>query len=144
MATRIQVIFDCADPAALARFWAEALHYKLDDPPEGFATWPEALQAWGVPESEWNSASALVDPQGVGPRFYFQRLPTPKPEKNRVHVDLEVGGGPDVPREESDPKIDAEVERLTALGATRIREGEELGQRWVVMQDPEGNEFCVV
>ena len=144
MATRIQVIFDCADPDRLARFYAAALGYKVQDPPEGFATWQDALKAWNVPESEWNSASAVVDPEGAGPRIYFQRLPTPKPEKNRVHIDLEISGGEKTPKEERDRKIDAEVERLKGLGAARIREGEEFGGRWVVMQDPEGNEFCVV
>lgn len=144
MATTIQVVFDCADPDRLARFWAAALHYQLQDPPPGFASWQEALKAWGVPEEQWNSASAIVDPEGAGPRIYFQQLPTPKPAKNRVHVDVYAGGEHSLPLEERLRRIEAEVERLTALGATRLRDGEERGQRWVVMQDPEGNEFCVV
>ncbi len=144
MATRIQVVFDCADPDRLARFWAAALGYKLQDPPEGFASWQEALKAWNIPEDQWNSASAVVDPEGAGPRIYFQQVATPKTGKNRVHLDIEVGGPREAPADERNARIDAEVERLTALGATRIREGEEFGGRWVVMQDPEGNEFCVV
>jgi len=49
MATGIQVVMDCADPANLAAFWAEALHYKLQDPPDGFATWQDWLKAHGIP-----------------------------------------------------------------------------------------------
>src|SRR5688500_1647921 len=75
MATAIQVVFDCADPGRIAAFWAEALHYKLQDPPEGYASWPEFLTAIGVPEDEFNSASAVVDPEGRGPRIYFQQVP---------------------------------------------------------------------
>src|SRR5437660_1735063 len=63
---KTQIVFDCADPDRLARFWAEALHYKVQDPPHGFATWQAALKAWNVPEEEWNSASAIVDPGGHG------------------------------------------------------------------------------
>jgi hypothetical protein len=143
MAAKVQIVFDCENPKALSEFWAEALGYKLDDPPSGFATWQEALKAWGVPEERWNSASAVVDPAGVGPRLFFQQLDNPKRGKNRVHLDIEAGGELSLPREERDRRIDAEVARLEGLGAVRQREGEEFA-RWVVMLDPEGNEFCVV
>ena len=143
MATSVQIVFDCADPDRLARFWAEALHYKLQDPPEGFATWDEALIAWGVPEDRRNSASAIVDPDGAGPRIFFQQVSTPKTGKNRVHLDVNVGGGPGTPPEEHQARIEKEAERLIALGATRQRAGEEFGHTWFVLQDPEGNEFCV-
>ncbi|MFN3650576.1 MAG: VOC family protein [Armatimonadota bacterium] len=143
MAKRVQVVFDCLDPARLSRFWAEALGYRLSPPPEGFGSWEEALTAWGVPREEWNSASAVEDPEGAGPRIYFQRVETPKREKNRVHLDVDASGGTGTPAEERWPRIQAEVERLRALGAVSMREGEQLGVRWVVMQDPEGNEFCV-
>ena len=93
MATAFQVVLDCADPGSLAEFWATALHYQVQEPPEGFATWEDALVAWGVPESEWNSRSAVVDPDGTGPRVFFQQVPEPKQVKNRVHLDLHVGGG---------------------------------------------------
>ena len=73
MAIPIQVTFDCADPERVASFWAEALGYKLQDPPEGYASWPDFLTAIGVPEAEWNRASAIVDPEGRGPRIYFRR-----------------------------------------------------------------------
>ena len=143
MATNVQIVFDCTSPDRLARFWAEALHYQLDAPPEGFATWEEALKAWGVPEEERDSASAIVDPEGAGPRIYFQRVAAPKTGKNRVHLDLNEGGGSRAPAEERRQRIGAAVERLAALGATRLRVHDEGPEFWVVMQDPEGNEFCV-
>jgi hypothetical protein len=143
MAIPIQVTFDCADPEPVASFWAEALGYKLQDPPEGYASWPDFLTAIGIPEAEWNRASAIVDPEGRGPRIYFQRVPEPKVVKNRVHLDVNVGGGPETPADERRTRVDAAVERLSALGATKIRPYEENGEYWVVMQDPEGNEFCL-
>src|SRR5205814_4472333 len=68
-------------------------HYKVQDPPAGFATWEAALRAWHVPEEEWHSTSAIVDPEGRGPRSLFQLMDTPKPGKNRLHLDLNVSGG---------------------------------------------------
>jgi hypothetical protein len=144
VATDIQVVIDCADPATLARFWADALHYKLQDPPDGFETWQDFLRAEGLPEEAWNDASAIVDPESAGPRIYFQRVPEPKVVKNRVHLDLNVGPGIAAPMEDRQRSVDAEVERLKAAGATVMRAGSvERGEYWVVMQDPEGNEFCV-
>jgi catechol 2,3-dioxygenase-like lactoylglutathione lyase family enzyme len=144
MATSIQVVFDCADPARLARFWSEALGYRLQDPPQGFESWEAWLADQGVPEADWNAASAVVDPDGVGPRIYFQRVPEPKSVKNRVHLDLNVGGGHAAGLDENRRLVDAEVDRLTGLGASVFRPGSvERGEYWVVMQDPEGNEFCV-
>ncbi len=64
MATGIQVVFDCADPDSMARFWAEVIGYKLQDPPTGYGSW----EHWA-----WNDASA-VDPDNRGPRLYFQRV----------------------------------------------------------------------
>jgi catechol 2,3-dioxygenase-like lactoylglutathione lyase family enzyme len=144
MATDIQVVIDCADPDRLARFWAEALGYKLQDPPEGFASWDEFLDSIGIPEDQRGNASAVVDPDGTGPRFYFQRVPEGKVVKNRVHVDLNVGGGPGTSLEDRTKRVDGEVERLQAIGAAVFRPGSvEHGEYWVVMQDPEGNEFCL-
>jgi glyoxalase superfamily protein len=65
MARKVQIVFDCRDPASLSKFYAEALHYKVQDPPEGYRSWEEALKDWGVSEEEWNSASAIVDPEGA-------------------------------------------------------------------------------
>jgi hypothetical protein len=135
MAKTVQVAIDCADPAALSRFWAEVLGYVLNPPPEGHDSWESWLSAMGVPESEWNSASALIDPEGAGPRIYFQRVPEGKAGKNRLHLDVRVGGGR--------AGIGSEADRLVALGASVVGEKEERGELWVVMQDPEGNEFCL-
>ena len=143
MATQVQVTFDCADPAALSTFWAAALGYRLQDPPEGFATWEAFLTDLGVPEDEWNSAGAVVDPDGGGPRLYFQRVPEPKTVKNRVHLDLNVGGPLGTPLDERKTAVDREVKRMTDLGAEVVRDVEERGEFWVVMRDPEGNEFCL-
>jgi Glyoxalase-like domain len=143
MATGVQVVFDCADPSRLARFWAEALGYKLDDPPAGYQRWEDWLRDQGIPEERWNDASAAVDPDGAGPRIYFQRVPEPKTVKNRVHLDLDVSGGASVPIERRREQVEAEAERLTGIGATRLRAVEEFGVYWVVMHDPEANEFCV-
>ena len=143
MATSIQVTFDCADPDRLATFWAAALGYQKQEPPEGYATWPEFLAAQGVPEDQWNAASAVVDPDGLGPRLFFQRVPEPKASKNRVHLDVNVGGDRTTPPDERRQRVDAEVERLSRIGATELRAHEEHGEYWIVMQDPEGNEFCL-
>jgi Glyoxalase-like domain len=143
MATSFQVVFDCADPDRLATFWAAALHYKLQDPPEGYASWQEFLAALNIPQEEWNAASAIVDPDGVSPRIYFQRVAERKTVKNRVHLDVNAGGGRSVTEAERWGRVNAEVERLIGLGAARLRVGEAHGERWVVMQDPEGSEFCV-
>jgi hypothetical protein len=144
MATRVQITFDCVDPARQAGFWAEALHYRLPDPPEGHASWDDWARAEGIPEAQWNDASAIEDPDGAGPRLYFQRVPEAKVAKNRVHLDVNAGGGSDVPANEHRQRVDAEVGRLKALGATDERGAMEIrGEYWVRMNDPEGNEFCV-
>jgi hypothetical protein len=143
MATQVQVTFDCANPGALSRFWAAALGYRLQDPPEGFPTWEAFLADLGVPKDEWNSASAVVDPDGAGPRLYFQRVPEPKAAKNRVHLDLNVGGPPGSPLDERKAAVDREAERMVELGAELVRPAEERGEYWIVMRDPEGNEFCL-
>jgi hypothetical protein len=143
VATGVQIVFDCADPARMAAFWAAAVHYKLQDPPPGFVSWPAFLKAQGIPESEWNSANAVVDPDGAGPRLFFQRVPEGKTVKNRLHLDLNVGGPRDAPHDERGRRIDTEVERLVGLGARKARVVAERGEYLVNMQDPEGNEFDV-
>jgi hypothetical protein len=87
----------------------------------------------GVPEDQQQSAYAVVDPAGAGPRLFFQRVPEQKTAKNRVHLDVNVGKD----------RLDAKVAELVALGATEHGRREELGSSWVVMRDPEGNEFCL-
>lgn len=143
MAIPFQVTIDCTDPGRLAQFWAAALDYVIEPPPEGFDSWQEALTAWEVPESEWNSASAIVDPSGVGPRVFLQQVPEPKAAKNRLHLDLRISSGPGTPIDQRQSQTAPAVERLVRLGASELRRVEELGSYWVVLQDPEGNEFCV-
>ena len=75
MSREFQVTFDAADPAALAAFWAEVLGYQVQEPPPGFDSWDAALEAWGVPPERRNDASAVVDPDGAGPRVFIQRVP---------------------------------------------------------------------
>ncbi len=140
----LQVTFDCADPATLSRFWAEVLGYRLDDPPEGFATWEEALEAFKVPEHLRNSASAVHDPTGEGPRLFFQQVPEGKTAKNRVHLD--VRAAPGLEGEARMAALEDECERVLALGATRLERHEPNGTTsngFIVMRDPEGNEFCL-
>ena len=144
MATSVQVVIDCADPARLAAFWAEALHYAIPAPPAEFASWDDWARAQGIPEDHWNDASAVEDPDRTGPRVFFQKVPEGKVAKNRMHLDLNVGGGHTVPLDERRARVDAEVARLKALGASDERGAmEQRGEYWVRMNDPEGNEFCV-
>jgi hypothetical protein len=136
----VQITFDSIDPAALSAFWAQALPgYALQPPPPGFDSWDAFLEANGVPEENRNDASAIV---GDGPRVFFQKVPEAKSAKNRVHIDLQSGGGPSVPLDEQRARIAKEVERLQALGATVVGEYAEMGVAWTVLRDPEGNEFC--
>jgi hypothetical protein len=141
LAISFQVAIDCRDPAALAAFWAEALGYIVQPPPPGFESWEDWLRANDVPESEWNAISAVVDPDGAGPRLFFQRVPEPKHVKTRVHLDLHVGGGLDTPIEERRRRVDDEVARLVALGAELVQTFEQRGEYWVSMRDPQGTEF---
>jgi hypothetical protein len=143
MATRVQVVIDCADPAKLAEFWEFALGYELQGPPPGYASREHFLRARGVPDSEWNRVSAIVDPAGLGPRICLYRVHEPKVGKNRLHLDLSVGGGPDVPIEARRERIFMEAARLETFGAVQQRVVEDWSGVWAIMQDPEGNEFCV-
>ncbi|MFD0687265.1 VOC family protein [Actinomadura fibrosa] len=144
MARDVQITFDCADPAGLSAFWADALGYRLQDPPGGFASWDEALEAMGVPPERRNDASAVVDPEGSGPRLFFQRVPEGKQVKNRVHLDVRAAPGLDGDARMA--ALEAEAERLVSRGATRVRRYEPappLGAGHILMTDPEGNEFCL-
>jgi hypothetical protein len=144
MAITPQITFDCADPAALGEFWAAALDYVQQPPPDGFATWPEALVAWGIPEEDHNKANAIIDPEGVGPRVYFQRVPEGKSGKNRLHLDIPASDGVGTPADLKVQQCQVKADALVALGATVVEVIREMGSGWILMQDPEGNEFCVV
>ena len=117
--TGIQVVFDWADPDTLARFWAEAIGYQLQDPPTGDGSWAHWAREHGIPQERWNDASA-VDPDNRGPRPYFQRVPEAKTTKNRLHLDLNASGAHGTPLAERRRRVDAEVERLMGAGATRL------------------------
>jgi hypothetical protein len=119
------------------------VHYVLQPPPPGFDSWDDALDAWGVPADQRSDRAALVDPDGAGPRLFFQKVPEPKTSKNRVHLDLRAAAG--VPPEGRSAALEAECARLVALGAHRVQrlEGDGIDGVCIVMQDPEGNEFCL-
>jgi catechol 2,3-dioxygenase-like lactoylglutathione lyase family enzyme len=107
------VTFDCADPRRLAEFWSQATGYELKESNDFMAT--------------------LSHPQGHRPNLLFIKVPEPRTAKNRVHVDFGIDVG----------NLEAEVQRLEALGATRGETHDEWGFIWTVLQDPEGNEFCI-
>ncbi len=143
MATSVQVAFDCADPPLMASFWATALGYKLEGPPAPTPSWEEWLQENQIPAEHRDDVSAISDPDGKGPRTYFQRVPEQKVVKNRVHLDLNVGGGADVPLIQRRTRVDNEAERLARAGATFVRAVSQHGEYWITMADPEGNEFDI-
>jgi hypothetical protein len=138
---QFQVTFDCAEPERVARFWCEVLGYVVPPAPEGFATWDEFDRA--LPPAAQGSAFACVDPSGVGPRLFFQRVPEGKVVKNRVHLDVRVGTG--LVGDERVAALEAECSRLLPLGATRVQllEADDVNESCLVMQDVEGNEFCL-
>lgn len=145
MAKEVQITFDCADPAGLAAFWAEALEYQVQPPPEGFDSWDAALEAFGVPRDQWNSRSAIVPIEGTHPRIFFQRVPEGKTVKNRLHLD--VRAAPGLEGDQRMAALEAEADRLEILGATRVQRFEpdqaRMESGFIVMRDPEGNEFCL-
>ena len=146
-----QIVIDCADPERLARFWTQALGYEEEPPPEGFDSWDAALTAWKIPDEDRNKLASAVPPGydrkekvKPRPRLLFQRVPEGKVAKNRVHLDIRASGGLAVPPDERWENVKARAAELEALGATSVAEVDEGAMgRWVVMQDPEGNEFCV-
>jgi len=107
------LVLDCADPVALGAFWAPALGY--------------------VDVGEVGAYVALLPDGQPGPKLLLQRVAEPKVGKNRMHLDIEVAD------------IEVEAARLEGLGATRVSDGtmSEHGTTWILMADPEGNEFCV-
>jgi hypothetical protein len=146
MATRVQVTIDCADPVRMVRFWATALGYQPEPPPEGHADWATFWRGLGLPEEEVvDSGEAVVDPDGVGPRIRFQVVPEGKVVKNRVHLDLTVSGGRAVALQTRRERVTAEADRLVDAGATVLRTLSEPGVDHfaIVLADPEGNEFCL-
>lgn len=138
---QVQVTFDCAEPERVARFWCEVLGYVVPPPPAGFSSWDDFDRT--LPEDHQGSAFACLDPAGVGPRLFFQRVPEGKVVKNRVHLDVRVGTG--LVGEERLAALEAECARLIPLGARRVQllRADEFNESCLVMQDVEGNEFCL-
>ncbi|HVV74471.1 MAG TPA: VOC family protein [Mycobacteriales bacterium] len=122
-AKQFQVTFDCADPEGVARFWCEVLGY--------------------VVTHESATDCACADPASVGPRLFFQQVPESKVVKNRVHLDVRVGTG--LVGEQRLAALEAECARLIPLGATRVQllRADGVNESCLVMQDIEGNEFCL-
>ncbi|MDX6744116.1 VOC family protein [Actinocorallia sp. A-T 12471] len=152
MSRHVQITFDCHDPGALSTFWCAVLGYVHPGPPgvelaadaDPLAAWDDFLARVGVPEEHRNSRSAIEDPEGAGPRLFFQRVPEDKVVKNRVHLD--VRAAPGLQGAERMAALEAECDRLIALGAKRLRREEPappFGAGHIVMLDPEGNEFCL-
>ena len=151
----MQVTFDAHDPRGLSTFWREVLGYVHPAPPGvelesgadadvTMAAWDAFLAAAGVPEDQWNSSSALEDPDGTGPRIFFQQVPEGKTAKNRLHLD--VRAAPGLEGEARMGAFERECDRLVALGATRLERFDPeppFSDGFIVMADPEGNEFCL-
>ncbi|MFG2027363.1 VOC family protein [Streptomyces sp. NPDC048825] len=143
-----KLVIDAADPHAQADFWAATLGYEVEDNSVlierllGFGAVPPEIIVESHGHKAWRDLVAVRHPQdpydkesgtGLGRRLLFQRVPEPKTVKNRLHIDVHAGPG----------QREAEVARLTDLGAAVLREMKEPGGEWVIMTDPEGNEFCV-
>lgn len=129
MASLGNITFATENPDGLAAFWAAAIGYELQEAPPGLL---EALEADG---GDPNAAAAAIDPDGRGPRLYFKKMSRSSPEHIPIHLDLNTDDR------------EAEVERLTALGASVVETKTETtgpyAETWTVMRDPEGNGFCV-
>ena len=152
MSQQVQITFDAHDPRALSSFWRDVLGYVHPGPPgvdlvvgdDALAAWDAFLERVGVPEAERNSKSAIEDPDGRGPRLFFQQVPEDKVAKNRVHLD--VRAAPGLQGEERMAALESECDRLVALGAVPMRRVEPappMEAGFIVMTDPEGNEFCL-
>lgn len=116
--------------------------YEIPSPPPDFETWEDFAKANGIPPEEWDSIGAVVDPDGHGPRLLFLKVPEGKTAKNRVHIDIHTDQSlPQDQRVEAQDELAAE---LVTAGAAMVERRSDHNSTWVVMTDPEGNEFCVV
>jgi len=139
MAYDVQVTFDSADPHRMADWWAEALGWDVEPTDEDFIRGMIA-EGWATDDDTtthrgslvWKVGAAILHPQSRQ-RILFQVVPEPKTVKNRVHLDVRVGAD----------NVEAELERLTGLGATFLHRGHQGPQGWVTVADPEGNELCL-
>lgn len=143
LAMRVQIVLDCQRAHELADWWAETLGWSVEPQDEDFI---RRMIAEGHADEDdtdvhrgrlvWRGAAAVVPPEDRPdlPRLYLQEVPEPKQAKNRVHLDLRPADGTD---------LDELRAALEARGATRVGEGRQGPHTWVVLADPEGNEFCV-
>lgn len=118
-----ELSFDCHDPERLAAFWCEVLDVKVIDQREDM-----------VEIGSWVPTVEDIRARHMPPTLVFVRVPEGKAVKNRLHLDVSP----------IDRSTEDEVNRLLGLGAVRVDVGQGVGRSWVVMADPEGNEFCVV
>jgi len=141
-----QLTIDANDPARLARFWAQALGYQPEPPDVPDTTWHQHYRARLGGEPAF--ADRLFDPAGLRPPIWFQEVPETKAGKNRLHLDLYPTGRDNaLPPERRAEIVEAKVAELVRMGATvegRTRfDDPDDPIYYVVMHDPEGNEFCV-
>lgn len=150
--TTFQLTIDCRKPVHLVRFWCRALGYLPAPPPTGFSSWNAWYRSVGVPEGELGAddedLDRIIDPAGIGPKIWFQLVPESKTVKNRLHLDLDVGFAPDgrkLPYPERARLVRAKADELLEAGATELSERAEpeWDRYFVVLGDPEGNEFCL-
>lgn len=141
-ARNFEITFDAKNSKALAAFWMEALGYEPMGPPKGYETWEAWRIAMELSEEEMDEGASIAAPDGT--RYItFLNVPEPKVAKNRLHLDLDVAPDRTAPLLEQKTIIDAEVERLKKLGATKLYDAV-VGEHYrVTMADPEGNEFCL-
>jgi Glyoxalase-like domain len=138
MAVRTDLTLDCANPTRLAAFWKLALGYEDEPSPAPFATRQEWLEQFDLSEDDIDHPAWLHDPAGIGPRLSLLQVPEPKVARNRLHMDVRAAGTGSADQRWT--RIIEVVDRLTAAGATALRE---FPGHHVVMADPEGNEFCL-
>jgi len=144
MAYDFQVVVDCADPHALADWWAETLGWEVEPQDEAFIrrmiTEGYATEADTIRHNDklvWSGGAAIRHPgapdSGRRQRVLFQVVPEPKTVKNRLHIDVFAGA----------ENVTAQASRLVARGATVLHTASQGPHEWVTLADPEGNEFCV-
>jgi hypothetical protein len=141
-----QLTIDALDPARLVAFWAAALDYQPVPPSEPETTWNAHYRAQLGHENAFDDR--LFDPSGLRPPIWFQHVPEAKAGKNRLHLDLyPTGRDRTLPMERRIEVVETRVAELVKLGATAERrtrlDDPEDPRYFVVMHDPEGNEFCV-
>jgi hypothetical protein len=139
------VTFDAHHAPTLAAFWATALDYVPAPVPDGFASWEEWFERFADPGDVLEDVAAIVDPDGVRPRIAFLKVPEGKTAKNRVHLDVQVGGGRAADPEARWARISAKTDQLVEAGGTvaTVFDNPDGRPDHVLMLDPEGNEFCV-